>query len=88
MKKVKACGFRIVRLVADNHKVNETTMKLLGNGIPAYGNEHPRDHDRILFTSFDLCHALKNVRSQFLAHGIGPKSEISSLRTCTSCRKA
>ncbi|KAH9365835.1 hypothetical protein HPB48_013371 [Haemaphysalis longicornis] len=53
-------------------------MKLLGNGIPTYGTEQPRDHGRILFTSFHPCDVLKNVWSQFLAHGIGPQSEISS----------
>lgn len=67
MKKVEACGFRIVRLVADNRRVNVTAMKLLRNGVLTYRTAHPCDHDRILFMSFDPCHVLKNVRAQFLA---------------------
>ncbi|KAH6933168.1 hypothetical protein HPB50_012693 [Hyalomma asiaticum] len=41
MKKVEACGFKIVRLVTDNHKVNVKAMKLLGNGLVTYRTEHP-----------------------------------------------
>ncbi|KAH6936125.1 hypothetical protein HPB50_013550 [Hyalomma asiaticum] len=78
MKKVESCGFRIIRLVTDNHKVNVQAMRLLGNGIITYRTEHPCDPDRPLFMSFDPCHVLKNVRSQFLAHDIGPKGEISA----------
>lgn len=78
MKKVEACRFRIVRLVSDNHKVNVSAMNLLGNGILTYRTEHPCDHDRILLMSFDPCHVLKNVQSQFLSHDIDPKPEISS----------
>ncbi|XP_050032440.1 uncharacterized protein [Dermacentor andersoni] len=78
MQKVEACGFRIVRLVTDNHKVNVNCMKLLGNGLLTYRIEHPCDRSRILFISFDPCHVLKNVRSQFLSRDIGPKGEISA----------
>ncbi|KAH6946725.1 hypothetical protein HPB50_014765 [Hyalomma asiaticum] len=78
MKKVEACGFKIVRLVTDNHKVNVNAMKLLGNGLVTYRTEHPCDPDRQLFMSFDPCHVLKNVRSQLLSHDIGPEREISS----------
>lgn len=78
MKKVEACGFKNVRLVTDNHKVNVNAMKLLGNGLVTYRTEHPCDPDRQLFMSFDPCHVLKNVRSQLLSHDIGPEREISS----------
>ncbi|KAH7978796.1 hypothetical protein HPB49_006774 [Dermacentor silvarum] len=78
MKKVETCGFRITRLVTDNHKVNVHAFKLLGYGCLTYRIEHPCDPERPLFLSFDPCHVLKNVRSQFLAHDIGPKGEISS----------
>ncbi|XP_075742919.1 uncharacterized protein LOC142796362 [Rhipicephalus microplus] len=78
MKKVEACGFKIVRLVTDNHKVSVNAMKLLGNGLVTYRTEHPCDPDRQLFMSFDPCHVLKNVRSQLLSHDIGPEREISS----------
>lgn len=78
MKKVESCGFKIQRLVTDNHKVNVNAMKLLGSGVLTYRVEHPCDKNRLLFLSFDPCHILKNVRSQFLAHDIGPDGEISS----------
>ncbi|XP_050038332.1 uncharacterized protein [Dermacentor andersoni] len=78
MKKVESCGFHIIRLSTDNHKVNVQAMRLLGNGIVTYRTDHPCDPDRPLFMSFDPCHVLKNVRSQFLAHNIGPKGEISA----------
>ncbi|KAL1421211.1 hypothetical protein MTO96_004222 [Rhipicephalus appendiculatus] len=78
LEKVEACGFRVIRLVSDNHKVNVNAMKLLGDGLLTYRIEHPCDSDRLLFLSFDPCHVLKNVRSQFLAHDLGPKGEISS----------
>ncbi|KAH7949974.1 hypothetical protein HPB49_017844 [Dermacentor silvarum] len=77
MKKVETCGFRITRLITDNHKVNVHAFKLLGYGCLTYRIEHPCDPERPLFLSFDPCHVLKNVRSQFLAHDIGPKGEIS-----------
>ncbi|KAH6925841.1 hypothetical protein HPB50_011089 [Hyalomma asiaticum] len=50
-------------------------MTLLGGGLLTYRIEHPCDCNRLLFLSFDPCHVLKNVRSQFLAH---PKGEVSS----------
>nr|XP_050032240.1 uncharacterized protein LOC126528390 [Dermacentor andersoni] len=78
LEKVEACGFRVVRLVSDNHKVNVNAMKLLGDGLLTYRITHPCDCDRLLFLSFDPCHVLKNVRSQFLAHDFGPKGEVSS----------
>ncbi|XP_049272289.1 uncharacterized protein LOC125758736 [Rhipicephalus sanguineus] len=78
LEKVEACGFRVIRLVSDNHKVNVNAMKLLGDGLLTYRVEHPCDCDRLLFLSFDPCHVLKNVRSQFLAHDFGPKGEVSS----------
>ncbi|KAH7973689.1 hypothetical protein HPB49_004011 [Dermacentor silvarum] len=78
MKKVETCAFRITRIVTDNHKVNVHAFKLLGYGCLIYRIEHPCDPERPLFLSFDPCHVLKNVRSQFLAHDIGPKGEISS----------
>ncbi|KAH8018900.1 hypothetical protein HPB51_013966 [Rhipicephalus microplus] len=78
LEKVEACGFRVVRLVSDNHRVNVNAMTLLGDGLLTYRIEHPCDRDRLLFLSFDACHVLKNVRSQFLAHDIGPKGEVLS----------
>lgn len=78
MQKVEACGFRIVRLVTDNHKVNTNCMKLLGNDLLTYRIENTCDRSRLLFISFDACHVLKNVRSQFLSRDLGPNGEISA----------
>lgn len=78
MKRVESTGFQIIRLVTDNHKVNVSAMKLLCGGIQTYRIEHPCDLGRMLFLSFDYCHVVKNVRSQFLAHDIGKGREVSS----------
>ncbi|KAH9379986.1 hypothetical protein HPB48_016867 [Haemaphysalis longicornis] len=48
LEKVEACGFRVVRLVSDNHRVNVNAMTLLGNGLLTYRKEHPCDRDRLL----------------------------------------
>ncbi|KAH8024859.1 hypothetical protein HPB51_001772 [Rhipicephalus microplus] len=78
LEKVEACGFRVVRLVSDNHRVNVNAMTLLGDGLLTYRIAHLCDRDRLLFLSFDACHVLKNVRSQFRTHDIDPKGEVSS----------
>lgn len=77
MKEIESCGFHI-RLSTDNHKVNVQAMRLLGNDIVTHRTDHPCGPDRLLFMIFDPCHLLKNVRSQFLAHDIGPRGEISA----------
>ncbi|KAH6922498.1 hypothetical protein HPB50_015125 [Hyalomma asiaticum] len=53
-------------------------MTLLGGGLLTYRIEHPCKCNRLLFLSFDPCHVLKNVCSQFLAHDFGPKEEVSA----------
>lgn len=78
LEKVEGCGFKIIRLVTDNHKVNVNAKKLLGNGILTYRTDHLCDPERLLFISFDPCHVIKNVRSQFLAHDFDPRGEVSS----------
>uniref|UniRef100_A0A147BB70 Putative transposase protein n=2 Tax=Ixodes ricinus TaxID=34613 RepID=A0A147BB70_IXORI len=80
MKNVEAAGFRILRLVTYNHKVNVSAMKILCGGFLTYRIEHPCNSERLLFLSFDYCHVLKNVRSQFLARDMGKNGEISSSR--------
>uniref|UniRef100_A0A147BC10 Putative transposase protein n=1 Tax=Ixodes ricinus TaxID=34613 RepID=A0A147BC10_IXORI len=78
IEKVEKTGFRVLRLVTDNHKTNVSAMKILCGGILTYRIQHPHDPERLLFLSFDYCHIIKNVRSQFLAHDIGKDGEISS----------
>ncbi|XP_049516704.1 uncharacterized protein LOC125942564 [Dermacentor silvarum] len=78
MRKVEDTGFKVVRLVTDNHKVNVSAMRDLCGGFLTYRIEHPNDTDRLLFLSFDYCHVLKNIRSQFLTRDFGKNGEISS----------
>lgn len=63
---VESCGFVIVRIVSDNYSANTTMFKHMGNGCLSTVVNHPHDHERIIFLSFDPCHILKNIRSQFL----------------------
>ncbi|KAH7978383.1 hypothetical protein HPB49_005380 [Dermacentor silvarum] len=55
-------------------------FKLMGNGCLSTVVEHPHDANRVIFLSFDPCHVLKNVRSQFLEReltdGVGDISGI------------
>nr|XP_050022891.1 uncharacterized protein LOC126516841 [Dermacentor andersoni] len=78
IKNVEESGFKVDRLVADKHKINVSAMRDLCGGFLTYRIEHPVYPDRPLFLSFDCCHVLKNVRSQFLEREIGPDGEISS----------
>lgn len=41
-------------------------FKLLGNGCLSTSVSHPRDNKRVIFLSFDPCHVLENIQSQFL----------------------
>lgn len=90
IKKVEACGFRIVWLVADNHKLNVNAMKLLRNGILTYRTEHPCDPERILFMTFDACLCSKMFGHSFWHMTLAQNLQflLHTLRTCTSCRKA
>lgn len=57
----------VVRIVTDNHKINVTMMRHLGNGSLKPVVSHPCDPERSQFVSFDQCHFIKkNVRSLFL----------------------
>ncbi|KAH6933448.1 hypothetical protein HPB50_015014 [Hyalomma asiaticum] len=62
---VESCGF-FVCIVMDNFSANTTMFKLMGSGCLWAVVEHPYDTIRVVFLSFDLCHVLKNVWSQFL----------------------
>lgn len=64
--------------MADNHKVNIGALKDLCGGFLTHRIEHPVAPDRLLCLSFDCCHVLKNIRSQFLEREIGTDGEVSS----------
>lgn len=63
---VESCGFNIVRIVTDNYSANTTLFKHMGNGSLRTVVTHPHDSNRVIFLSFDPCHVIKNIRSQFL----------------------
>ncbi|EEC05690.1 conserved hypothetical protein, partial [Ixodes scapularis] len=77
-KKTEELGFKIVRLVTDNHKINVAAMDVLCKGPATTSAPHPADPSRRLFLAFDQCHIIKNVRSQFLVKEIGGQNEISA----------
>lgn len=77
-KKTEELGFKIVRLVTDNHKINVAAMDVLCKGPATTSAPHPADPSRRLFLAFDQCHIIKNVTSQFLVKEIGGQNEISA----------
>ncbi|KAL1476183.1 hypothetical protein MTO96_036703 [Rhipicephalus appendiculatus] len=66
INEVEKCGLHVLRLVTDNHKINVTMMRDLGNGSLKPVVIHPCDTERNLFLSFDQCHIIKNVRNLLL----------------------
>ncbi|XP_042147329.1 uncharacterized protein LOC121836484 [Ixodes scapularis] len=76
--KVEDVGFKVLRIVTDNHRVNVNAMKQLCGGLLTHHILHPNNPERILFLSFDYVHILKNIRSQFLERNFGKDNEIKS----------
>ncbi|KAH6935104.1 hypothetical protein HPB50_003420 [Hyalomma asiaticum] len=66
MSAVEEAGFKVTRLVADNHSTNCKFFASLSGGHIRPIVTHPLDPDRPLYLSFDYCHVLKNIRNQFL----------------------
>ncbi|KAG0421543.1 hypothetical protein HPB47_002572 [Ixodes persulcatus] len=66
MASIEEAGFRVVRLVGDNHSSNCKVFSNLSGGSIVPVVTHPLDEARELYLSFDYCHVVKNVRSQFL----------------------
>jgi hypothetical protein len=67
-KLVHSRGFKVLRLVSDNHKSNVALFKSLGSGELKTRIEHPVELQMPLFLSFDYCHVIKNARNVFLDH--------------------
>ena len=63
---VEEVGFRILRIVTDNSKVNVSMFEKLCSGTVIPEIQHPLDENRKIFLSYDQSHIIKNVRSQFL----------------------
>ncbi|XP_037523600.2 DNA transposase THAP9 [Rhipicephalus sanguineus] len=66
MECVEDAGFKVTRLVGDNHSANCKFFAMLSGGSIKPVITHPLDSSRSLFISFDYCHILKNIRNQFL----------------------
>lgn len=75
---VESCGFIVARIVTDNYSANATLFKHMGNGSLQTIVSHPHDDNRIILLSFDPCHVLKNVRSQFLERELTDGSGVIS----------
>ncbi|KAH8040854.1 hypothetical protein HPB51_013024 [Rhipicephalus microplus] len=79
IRKTEEVGFRIVRLVTDNHKVNIAAMEKMSQGHLQTKIRHPVDPSRYLFLAFDQSHIIKNIRSQFLSKQIACQQKISAV---------
>jgi hypothetical protein len=76
IEKVHSCGFRILRIVSDNHKSNVALFKKIGNGALKVRVSHPVDPEFPLFCSFDYCHVVKNARNIFLDHDMSSSTGV------------
>ena len=63
---VENSGFKVIRIVTDNHSTNVKMFSELCEGSPRHEIPHPCDFRRPLFLSYDYCHIIKNVRNMFL----------------------
>jgi hypothetical protein len=66
IKEIESCGFFVLRIVTDNHRSNVALFKMLGDGTLSPRVKHPLRPKNDLLLSFDYCHVVKNIRSQFL----------------------
>lgn len=80
IKVVEECGFYVLRLVTDNHRTNTSMFKKFGDGELKPSVVHPCNPLRQLYLSFDYCHLMKNIRSQFLDHDMADTDGIISAK--------
>ncbi|KAH7974889.1 hypothetical protein HPB49_020898 [Dermacentor silvarum] len=67
MKLTEEAGFRIVRVVTDNHQTNVSLFKSVSDdGTLSHVVTHPVRVGDPLFLSFDQNHLIKNLRNNFL----------------------
>jgi hypothetical protein len=76
LKLAHRLGFRVLRLVSENHKSNVTLFNSLGSGELKTRIEHPVEPQMPLFLSFDYCHVIKNARNIFLDHKMASSKDI------------
>jgi hypothetical protein len=78
MKLLDECGFKVIRIVGDNHKNHVALFKHFGNGTLQNVIAHPFSPGLKLFLSFDYCHATKNGRNLYLDHDMASSDGIIS----------
>jgi hypothetical protein len=78
LKLLAECGFKVIRIVEDNHKSHVALFKHFGNGTLQNVIPHPYSPGLHFFFSFDYCHAIKNARSIFLDHDMASSDGIIS----------
>ncbi|KAH7959007.1 hypothetical protein HPB49_007293 [Dermacentor silvarum] len=67
LKVVEHVGFRVVRIVTDNHQTNVALFKRLNeDGTLYHAVQHPLREGAPLCLSFDPNHLIKNIRTNFL----------------------
>lgn len=67
MEAAEQAGFRVARVVTDNHQTNVALFKDLSeDGALAHAVPHPLREGDPLFLSFDPNHLIKNLRNNFL----------------------
>ncbi|KAH7977684.1 hypothetical protein HPB49_003171 [Dermacentor silvarum] len=71
MKAVEQVGFRVARVVTDNHQTNVSLFKRFSqDGTLVHAVPHPLRECDPLFLSFDPNHLIKNIRTNFLEREI------------------
>ena len=69
---LESYGYRVVRMVADNHRISRGNLIIFGGGslkfrIPLpLGFNNDSDELQPFIMSFDPVHVIKNIRNQFL----------------------
>lgn len=61
---IQKCGFEIICIVTDNHRINRNMFNKLSNNSISFPN--PSYINKIIFFSFDFVHIMKNIRNNWL----------------------
>ncbi|KAH7940672.1 hypothetical protein HPB49_003537 [Dermacentor silvarum] len=86
LKVVEHVGFRVVRIVTDNHQTNVALFKRLNeDGTLYHAVPHLLREGTPLYLSFDPNHLIKNIRTNFLERELTDGNE--AIRGGTSLKK-
>lgn len=61
---IKKCGFELLCIVTDNHRVNRNMFSKLASNSISFPN--PSQSDKTIFLSFDTVYIMKNIRNNWL----------------------